>query len=110
MTKARLFLFTASSAGLVAGCSVPPLAINARHPASPSAPEASMTPARSILRSDVNTRRTRELLAQREQQAKAAESETPVDDTNASLNAPHTSPGPTKGMPEMKGMEGHENH
>ncbi|HEV7405485.1 MAG TPA: hypothetical protein VGO11_21250 [Chthoniobacteraceae bacterium] len=55
--------------------------MTASHPASPSAPEASMSPERSTLRADANTLRTRELLAQRERQAAAAESETPAGQT-----------------------------
>jgi hypothetical protein len=104
MSPPQLFLFTLSSAGVLTGCSAPPLAMDASHPASASAPEASMAPARSTLRADANTRRTRELLAQREQQARAAESETPADHTNASPSAPRTSRG------SVKGIEGHENH
>jgi hypothetical protein len=101
-----------AAAALFAGCSTPPLAMDANHPASASAPEAFTPTARSTLRPDANTLHTRELLAQREQQAKAAESETPVDDVNPSPNAPRTSPAPMKdmgGMKDMKGMN-HENH
>ncbi|MDB6171950.1 MAG: hypothetical protein JWL59_1261 [Chthoniobacteraceae bacterium] len=58
---------------LTAGCATQPLILNASHPASPSAPEAPM--ARSTLRADANTVHTHALLAERERQAKAAESE-----------------------------------
>jgi hypothetical protein len=71
-----------AAAAFFAGCSTPPLAMDASHPASASAPEAITPAARATLRPDANTLRTRELLAQREQQAKAAESETPVDDAS----------------------------
>jgi hypothetical protein len=86
--------------------------MDANHPASASAPEAATPAARSTFRADANTLRTRELLAQREQQAKAAESETPVDQASPSPDAARTSPGPMKmeSMKGMKGMEGHENH
>lgn len=88
--------------------------MDSSHPASASAPEALTPAARATLRPDANTLRTRELLAHREQEAKAAEAETAVDDVNPSPNAPRTSPGPMKGMEGMDGMKGmkgmnHEN-
>jgi len=89
--------------GFITGCATQPLVLDANHPASADAPEAATAPARSTLRADADTRRTRELLAQRERQANDAESETPVDDLKPSPNAPRTSPGPMKG-------KGHENH
>lgn len=89
---------------LLAGCTTPPLKMDATHPASVSAQEAFSPAARPTLRPDANTLRTRELLTHREQEAKAAESETPVDDVNTSPNAPRTSPGPMKDHEGMKGM------
>ncbi len=107
MIPPHFLLLAVGSASLVAGCTTAPLAMDADHPASTSAPEAATPPARVTLRPDASTRRTRELLAQREQQANAAEAEGPVDQAAPSPNAPRTSPGP---MHDMKGMEGHEHH
>ena len=95
-----------AAATLLASCTTPPLKMDASHPASVSAPEAFTPAARATLRPDANSLHTRELLAQREQQAKAAESETPVAEVAPSPDAPPTSPGPMK---DMKGMN-HENH
>jgi hypothetical protein len=61
--------------GFFAGCSTPALVLDSSHPASADAPEANVEPPRSSLRADEATRRTRELLQQRERQAAAAESE-----------------------------------
>ncbi len=72
------YILAFAAGGLLAGCATPPLAMNANHPASTSAPEAATPPARSTLRPDANTMRTHELLAQRKRQADAAESE-PVE-------------------------------
>lgn len=91
-------------AGLVVGCATEPLTIDSSHPASVDAAAALAPPARPTLAADANTRRTRELLAQREQQAGESESEIPVDEVSPSPTAPRTSPGP------MQGMEGHEHH
>lgn len=88
----------------LAGCATPPLVLDASHPASIEASEASSSPARYTLRPDANTLRTRELLAQRAQEAKDAEAETPVDTANPSPSAGRTAPGP------MKGKDGHEHH
>ncbi|HZJ16719.1 MAG TPA: hypothetical protein VFD27_16825 [Chthoniobacteraceae bacterium] len=67
-------LLLTGTLGLLAGCATPPLILDSSHPASMDAPEAATKPARSSLRSDEATRRTRELLKQREEQATAAES------------------------------------
>ncbi len=68
------YLVLTGAVGLFAGCSTPALVLDSSHPASTNAPEASTGPARSSLRADEPTRRTRELLKQREEQAAAAES------------------------------------
>ena len=102
--KSPLPLFAAAT--LLAGCATPPLVIGPTHPASIDAPEATAPPARTALRADANTRRTRELFAQRAQQAEAAESEAPADQTNLNPNAPKAASTPA---PKMK-MPGHENH
>jgi len=80
-------LLMAGALGLLAGCSTPAFVLDSSHPASTDAPEAAMKPARKSLGDDEPTRRTRELLKQREEQATAAES---------------TPKPPTK--------QGHENH
>jgi len=74
-------------AALLAGCAAPPLVIDSKHPASADAPESFTPPARPTLRADAATRTTRELLRQREQQSKAAESEPPADQTHIDPNA-----------------------
>jgi hypothetical protein len=88
----------------LAGCVTQPLVLDASHPASIEASEASSPPARATLRPDADTLRTRELLAQRAQEAKDAEAEAPVDTLNPSPSAPRTAPGP------LKGKDGHEHH
>jgi len=103
MTFLNPLILALAAASFVTGCATQPLALDASHPASVGAPEAATAPARSTLRADADTRRTRELLAQREREAKDAESETPVDDLKPSPNVPRTAPGPMKG-------KGHENH
>jgi len=111
MTSARITFLTVCSAGVLAGCSAPPLALEASHPASPSAAEGSAPPARTILHADANSRRTRELLAERDAEAKAAEAEPAIDEKNPSVRERRTSPGPMKqvqGHGEMNGTEGHE--
>ena len=109
MTQLHLFLL--ASAGLLAGCSTPPLVLDRTHPASTDAPESATAPARSTLRADENTQRTRELFKQREAQAKAAESEAPADQTYINPNAPKPAgtAAPAAPAKPMK-MEGHENH
>ena len=99
MTRLHTFLFLIAPAGLLTGCATPPLVLDRTHPASTDAPEAATAPARPTLRADANTRRTRELFAQREQQAKAAESESPADQTRIN---------PNTAKPQKS--EGHENH
>lgn len=108
MIPPRFFLLLMSAASLLVGCSTAPLAMDANHPASATAPEAFVS-SRGSLRADSATLRTRKLLAQRERQAKAAESEMPVDEVKAGPNAPPTSPSPMKDMDGMEGMK-HENH
>ena len=104
-----LFLFAAAS--VLAGCSTPPLVLDRTHPASVDAPEASTAPARSTLRADEKTRLTRELLKQREQQAKAAEAEPPVDQTYINPNAPKPAGDAAPAAPAKPAkMPGHENH
>jgi hypothetical protein len=64
-----------ATAAILAGCATPPPPLlTAANPASTDAPEAATKPARSSLRADEATRRTRELLKQREEQATDAES------------------------------------
>ena len=78
---------------LLSACVTTPLAIDSTHPASIEAAEASSRPAQSTLQPDPTTRRTGELLAQRQQQAKAAEAEKPVDQSSID----QASPKPTAG-------------
>jgi len=113
MTFNRFSLVSLSCAGVLAGCSTPPARLETTHPASTSAAEATTPPARTSLHSDANSQRTRELLAQRDAEAKAAEAEPAVDETNATVRAARTSPGPikgTQGAGEIDPKEGHENH
>ncbi len=108
----RHLYFPLALIALLAGCATPPLVIGPTHPASLDALEAAAPPARAALRADANTRRTRELLAQRARQAEAAESEPPADQTHLNPNAPQaaTAPAPASTpAPKMK-MPGHENH
>ena len=108
--KIPLPLFAAAT--LIAGCATPPLVLDRTHPASIDAPEAATAPARPTLHADANTRRTRELFAQRARQAEAAESEPPADQTNLNPNAPKAANAPAPAStpaPKMK-MPGHENH
>lgn len=100
-----LRLLTLSAlAAMLASCTTPPLQMDASHPASCRAPEASTPAARASLRPDANTLRTRELLAQREQQARAAASETPIDELPPGPAAARPSPGPAGEPGGMKGM------
>lgn len=116
------YFLACSAAASLAGCATrPSVALSANHPASPSAPEAATPRARAALQPDANTLRTRELLAARAQEAKAAEEEKPIDQSLPPVTAPRTAPGPLddaemkgskmKGM-NMDGMKGmnHENH
>ncbi len=108
----RHFYFPLALIALLAGCATPPLVIGPRHPASTDAPESAAPPARGALRADANTRRTRELFAQRAQQAEAAETEPPADQTHLNPNAPKAANAPAPAgtpAPKMK-MPGHENH
>ena len=106
MTRPNITLLLLTSAGLLTSCSTPRLILDRTHPASVDAPEASTAPARSTLHADENTQRTRELLEQRERQAKAAEDEAPADQTQINPNAPKPANAPS---PKMK-MPGHEHH
>ena len=112
MTRLHTFLFLIAPAGLLTGCATPPLVLDRTHPASTDAPEAATAPARPTLHADENTQRTRALLKQREQQAAAAESEPPADQTNLNPSAPKPANAPAPAStpaPKMK-MPGHENH
>ncbi|MEA3208607.1 MAG: hypothetical protein QOE70_1664 [Chthoniobacter sp.] len=88
MIQTLKLLLISSAFGLLAGCATQPLVIDAAHPASAAAPEAVASAARSNLAPDTDTRRTRELLARRELQAKAAEDEAPADQTQINPSAP----------------------
>lgn len=102
-------LVAVSAASLLIGCATKPLVFDGSHPASAAAPEAFSPPARSTLRPDENTRRTRELLTYREQEAKAAEAEPPADETHINLSAPAAAPSPASGAgPTHK--HHHEHH
>lgn len=111
MTRPNIRHFLLATAALLAGCSAPPLVLDRTHPASVAAPEASTAPARATLDADENTQHTRELLKQREQQAKAAEAEPPADQTYINPNTPKPAGevAPSTPAKPMK-MPGHENH
>jgi hypothetical protein len=93
----RCLILSILSAILLPACSTAPLLLDATHPASVDAPEASATPARRMLGIDERTARTRKLLAERRRQAEAAESEQPADTANLKPAAPVR-------------KEGHEHH
>ena len=110
MPRPNITLSLLASAGLLTSCSTPRLVLDRTHPASVDAPEASTAPARSTLQADENTQRTRDLLKQRERQAKAAEAEPPADQTYINPNAPKPAGDAAPAAPPkpMK-MPGHEN-
>jgi hypothetical protein len=65
----------------VVGCTTLPL-VDRLHPANTEAPESLERPLHGLLTDDEHTQRTRELLARRDAQTRAAESESPTDQTN----------------------------
>jgi hypothetical protein len=93
---------------LLVGCSTSAPVIDRTHPASAEAAESATEPMPRMLATDDVTRRTRDLLAQRAAEAKAAESETGTGTPatpggNAIDHSGHQMPGMKKGA-------GHENH
>jgi hypothetical protein len=91
----RPFLHALGIASLMAGCSTAPLVIDSTHPASIDAPEASSKRIPNSLAPDTATRRTQTLLAERERQAKAAESAAPADQSDLTTNAPPSASAPS---------------
>ena len=93
---------------LLVGCSTSTPVINHAHPASAEAAESATAPMPRMLETDELTRRTRDLLAQRAAEAKAAESEmgagTPATPEGEKMD--HSG----HQMPGMKKGDGHENH
>jgi len=82
----------------LAACSTTAPIVDRSHPASSDAAESAERPLPRFLGADEHTRRTRELLAQREAQASAAESEAPGGE--ASIAAPDS--------PKSTGHEHHQ--
>jgi hypothetical protein len=105
MFRIRSSLLTLSTLSLI-GCTTNPPVIDHTHPASAKAAESVTAPMPRMLVSDAATQRTRELLAQRAAEAKAAE---------AGAGAPNEADGSSSGhsghhMPGMKEGAGHEHH
>lgn len=93
---------------LLVGCAASAPVIDHSHPASTEAAESATKPMPRMLATDDATKRTRDLLAQRVSEAKAAENE-------AGAEAPATPSGKPMDhsghqMPGMKKGVGHENH
>jgi hypothetical protein len=97
------------AASVLAGCATPALVLDESHPASVTAPEGFSRAKRSTLRADENSRRTRELLAHREQQAEAAEAEPPAPETEINLSVPSPEGRPSSGARTSAKPE-HEHH
>jgi hypothetical protein len=94
---------------LLAGCSTTSTpVIDYTHPASAEAAESATEPMPQMLAIDDVTRRTRDLLAQRAAEAKAAESETGTGTATTPEGGKMDHSGLQ--MPAVKKGAGHENH
>jgi hypothetical protein len=106
MTRLRLVLMLLSF--LLVGCGTSAPVIDRRHPASAEAAESTTELMPRMLAIDDATRRTRDLLAQRAAEAKAAESETGAGTPTSPGGGAMDHSGHQ--MPGMKQGAGHENH
>ena len=85
------------AAMLVGGCSTTTLpTVDRNHPAITSAPESKARPLQPMLEADEATKRTRDLIAQRAAEAKAAENEPPGNEATIA--------------PENNQPTGHDHH
>jgi hypothetical protein len=91
MTRPEHLLILPASLALAACGTTAPI-VDRLHPASADAAESAERPLPRLLGADEHTRRTHELLAQREAQARAAENEAPGNEANI---APPKIPKPT---------------
>jgi hypothetical protein len=79
--------------------------VDARHPASPNAPEARSAPMPRMLGTDAITRRTRELIA-----ARTTEMERPADSPSRGESIPAAAPSSAAPASTTKKPTGHEHH
>jgi hypothetical protein len=93
---------------LFAGCAASTPTIDHTHPASVEAAESATKPLPRMLTTDAATQRTRDLLAQRAAEAKAAETEGATETPAAPSEKKTDHSG--HNMPGMKKGAGHENH